>query len=153
MNSEIKSHIEAHLTGGMRETALAFVEYLRAQGLSFCRDTGDCWRDKIYYWVQRGNECICFIAIADPDEPRNRWTVWSDDSPAYEDDTVPDGIKAVGWRHIGFCGSCGSCGGGRKKIIFGRKFSGVCGCTFRADNPAQEELTFLKEMVRLRLRA
>lgn len=136
----------------MLETALSFVEYLRACGLIFHRDTGDCWRDKIYYWVQRGDECICFIAIADPDEPQNRWTVWSDDSASYENDSVNEEIRAVGWRHIGFCGSCGSCGGGREKIIFGRRFPRVCGCTFRIDNPAQNELSFLKKMIDLRLR-
>ena len=152
MNREIESYIEEHLAGEMRETALAFAAHLRAAGLAFRRDTGACWRDKIYYWVQRGEECICFIAIADPDEPENRWTVWSDDSPAYADDSVAEEIRAVGWRHIGFCGSCGSCGGGQDKIIFGRSFSRVCGCTFRVDNPAQNELSFLKKMIDLRLR-
>ena len=37
----------------------------------------------------------------------------------------------------------------KNKIIFGKEFNGVCGCTFRVDNPQRSDLPFLKEMVKL----
>ena len=147
----IETSIAEHLSGEMKQTALELTEYLKAGSLTFYRDTGNCWKNKIYYWVMYDGECVCFIAVADPDEPENHWTVWSEDSPAYETPDVDDEIREIGWKHIGHCGSCGSCGGGKEKIIFGKRFPRVCGCTFRIDNAAQKELPFLKTMVELRL--
>ena len=147
MTKQIETYIEEHLSGNMKQTAMDFVKQLRKNGLTFYRDTCDCWKDKIYYWVKFGNECVCFIAIADPDEPDNLWTVWSDDCKAYEDASVSDEIKNVGWQYVDHCGNCGSCGG--EKIIFGKSFPRVCGCTFRIDNAVQTDLLFLKEMVDL----
>ncbi|MBO5006997.1 MAG: hypothetical protein J6C89_06085 [Clostridia bacterium] len=147
---KIKSYITDNLSGEMKETALAFVEYLYDNGFVFWKDNCACWKDKIYYWVKYGEECVCFIAIKDPDEPNNRWTVWSEDSSAYEDFSVDENIKNIGWSHIDFCGRCGSCAGGKTKNIFGKVFKRVCGCTFRVDNAKLCDLPFLKKMVDLR---
>lgn len=151
MTQPIEAHIEARLSGSMKEAALAFIGHLAARGLTFRRDMGECWKDKIYYWVQHGDACICFIAIGDPDEPEHRWTIWSDDSAAYEDPTVSDEIRNTAWRRVDHCSSCGSCGGGREKLVFGRRFPRVCGCTFRIDNALPADLPFLKTLVDLRL--
>lgn len=152
MTKQIETYINENLCGNMKQTALDFVKHLRKNGLTFYRDNCDCWKDKIYYWVKLGDECVCFIAIADPDEPDNLWTVWSDDCKAYEDAPVSDEIKNVGWQYVDHCGNCGSCGGGKEKNIFGKSFPRVCGCTFRIDNATQEELPFLKTMVDLRMK-
>ena len=148
----IEDHIRRELSGSDMQTALDFVGFLREKGLHFHRDTCECWRDKIYYWVQSGDNCVCFIAIADPDEPENRWTVWSDDmgGEALAAAQVDSAIREAAWRHIDHCGHCGSCGGGCRKVIFGREFDDVCGCTFRVDNPAPEDLPFLIAMAELR---
>lgn len=75
MTKQIETYIDENFCDKMNQTALVFVKHLRKNGLTFYRDTCDCWKDKIYYWVKLGNECVCFIAIADPDEPDNLWTV------------------------------------------------------------------------------
>ena len=147
----IETQIEKHLSGEMKKTALTFVEYLKANELTLYQDTCGCLKDKIYYRVKLGDECVCFIAVKDPDEPDNLWTVWSDDSSAYENASVSDEIKNVGWQYVDHCGNCGSCSGGKEKVIFGKSFPRVCGCTFRIDNATQEELPFLKVLVILRV--
>ena len=152
MTMQIETHIEENLSGEAKRTALELVEFLRDNELIFYKDTCDCWKNKIYYWVKLGNECVCFIAIKDPDEPDNLWTVWSDNSKAYEDVAVSDEIKNFGWKYVDYCGNCGSCGGGKEKVIFGKRFPRVCGCTFRIDNAMRENLPFLKTMVVLRVR-
>lgn len=152
MTTQIETYIKDNLSGEMRQTALDFVTYLATSGLTFYKDTCACWKDKIYYWVKRNDECVCFIAIKDPDEPDNLWTVWSDGSSAYEDDSVSDAIKNVGWKYVDHCGNCGSCEGGKRKVIFGKIFERVCGCTFRVDNAVQDDFPFLKKMVDLRMR-
>lgn len=46
--------------------------------MEFVRDRG-YWRDKIYFLIQYNHECVCFMAINDPDEKDKRFTVWSDE--------------------------------------------------------------------------
>ena len=152
MTKQIETYIEENLSGEAKRTALELVEFLRDNELTFYKDMCDCWKDKIYYWVKLGDECVCFIAIKDPDEPDNLWTVWSDNSKAYEDVAVSDEIKNFGWKYVDYCGNRGSCGGGKEKVIFGKRFPRVCGCTFRIDNAMRENLPFLKTIVDLRVR-
>ena len=65
---------------------------------------------------------------------------------------VDNEVKERAWQHIDHCGNCGSCGGGRRKVVFGREFDKVCGCTFRADNRAFDDLPFLKIMAEIRIK-
>lgn len=147
----IEKYINENLSSEVKQTALSFVDYLKANNLTFYKDNSDCWKDKIYYWVNCGDECVCFIAINDPDEPQNLWTVWSDESKLYEYYAVNEEIKETAWRYVDHCGNCGSCGGGKQKIIFGKTFDSVCGCTFKIDNPKSDDLSFLKIMIDLRI--
>lgn len=150
----IEDYILRELSLEEQKVAMSFVCFLKDNHLSFYKDDCDCWKDKIYYWVKLDNECVCFIAIKDSDEKSNHWTVWSADigSQWLENDLVDDDIKVTAWKYVDHCGSCGSCGGGRHKIIFRKVFDDVCGCTFRIDNPKREDLSFLKEMAKIRIK-
>ncbi len=83
MNTQMRDNIEnlisKELVGNDQIVANELVKYLRKNNFEFYRDECDCWKDKIYFWVKHKDDCVCFIAIKDPDEPNNRWTVWSDD--------------------------------------------------------------------------
>lgn len=149
MAKQIEDYVEEHITDGAQQTALEFIDYLRTNELEFIKDNG-FWKDKIYYLIKFRDECVCFISIKDPDEPKNLWTIWSDDSRAYEDSSVEEDIKNIAWKYVDYCGNCGSCGGGKHKMVFGKGFEKVCGCTFRVDNPQASDLPFLKKMVELR---
>lgn len=149
----IEDYVLNELSADDRDIALDFINYLKDSRLTFYKDNCECWKDKIYYWVKCGDKCVCFIAINDPDEKDNRWTVWSDDMELPEKYPVSDSIKESAWRHIDHCGNCGSCGGGRSKEVFGRVFDNVCGCTFRVDNPDIDDLAFLKVMVDIGINA
>lgn len=146
---KIEDYINKFLTCEAKITALDFVSFLRENDIEFYKDNDACWKDKIYYHLKFNGEFVGFIAVKDPDEPENLWTVWSDDCKAFEDGNIDDKIKETAYKHVDFCGSCGSCGGGRKKIVFGKEFNKVCGCTFRTDNPNKEDLPFLKKMIEL----
>lgn len=148
----IRDYIYQELSPCEQEIALDFITYLEENHMTFFKDNGACWKDKIYYWVKLGDRCVCFIVIKDPDEPENHWTIWSEDmgSEWLENASVRSEIKGIVWRYVGHCGHCGSCSGGRRKVIFGKVFDDVCGCTFRVDNPVAEDLLFLKEMVEIR---
>ena len=122
MANQIEDYISENLLDETKAAALEFVAFLRNIDIEFYKDNGPCWKDKIYYWLTFKGECVAFIAIKDPDEPENLWTVWSDDSPAFSNGMIDDEIKNNAWEHVDFCRHCGSCGGGRKKIIFGKEF-------------------------------
>lgn len=148
-NKTIEDYINEMLTDEAKTIALDFVSFLRENDIEFYKDNGACWKDKIYYHLKFNGEFVGFIAVKDPDEPENLWTVWSDDCKTFENGNIDDKIKETAYKHIDFCGKCGSCGGGRKKIIFGKEFNKVCGCTFRIDNPNTADLPFLKKMIEL----
>ena len=152
MNKTIIDYINENLSGEAKQTALDFANFLESKQLTFYKDMCDCWKDKIYYWVKKNDSCVCFVAIMDPDEPDNLWTVWSDDSPFYADASISDEIKNIGWEYVDHCGNCGSCGGGKEKVIFGKTFPRVCGCTFRIDNAKQTDIPFLKTMVEMKIK-
>lgn len=149
---KIEDIITEELLSDDQRVAHDFVDYLKNLDLQLIRDNG-YWKDKIYFHVKFHSEYVCFIAIQDPDETNNRWTVWSDglDSDWLEKSAISNELKEIAWKHIDFCGSCGSCGGGKRKIIFGKEFENVCGCTFRIDNPDAEDLAFMKKMVDIRM--
>jgi len=154
MDIGIEESIRRELPPDEQPLALAFVRCLQEHRLTFRKDSSSYWRNKAYYWVQWQEQCVCFIAIANPDEKENRWTVWSADMDAawLKGDNVPPDVQETAWRSVDHCGHCGSCAGGRQKVIFGKAFHDICGCTFRIDNPHPEDLPFLKIMVELRLR-
>lgn len=149
MIKQIEDYIRENISGEAMTVALDFVSFLRSNDIEFYKDEGSWWKDKIYYWLKFEGKCVAFIAIRDPDEPHNLWTVWSDDNKAFEHSDIDDEIKTVAWNYIDFCGHCGSCGGGKKKTVFGKEFDGVCGCTFRVDNPKRSDLPFLKKIVEI----
>lgn len=151
MQEQIEREISKNLTGEMRETALKFTAFLKSHGLMFHRDRSGDWAEKIYYWARSDKNCVCFIAVKDPDEPENAWTVWSDDSAAYEAPLGDAKTSEIGLKYVNRCEKCGACGGGRVKTVFGKRISGVCMCTFRVDNADLNGLPFLKTMVELRL--
>ncbi|MCI9408881.1 MAG: hypothetical protein HFJ89_03585 [Oscillospiraceae bacterium] len=150
----IKDYINRELSLSDREIALKFFRFLEDKNLTFHKDNCDCWKDKIYYWVKLEDKCVCFIAVNDPDEADNRWTVWSDDmgSERLEKSPYAAEINETAWKHVDHCGNCGSCGGGRHKVIFGKEFNDVCCCTFRIDNPDSDDLLFLEKMTEIRIK-
>jgi len=154
MPKQIEDYIKENLSDDDCKIALEFTALLRANSLQLVKDEGTCWKNKTYYWVKNDDTCVCFISIKDPDEKDNRWTVWSDDinSDLLGESLITDDLKQIAWEHVDHCGSCGSCGGGRRKEIFGKEFGDVCGCTFRFDNPTENDLTFMKKMIEIQCR-
>ncbi len=150
----IEEYIDRELSSEEQYVAKDFICYLKEKNLVFYKDNCEYWKDKIYYWVKFGNDCICFISIKNPDEKSNHWTVWSADmgSEWLEDNSIDSEVKQLAWKYVDHCGHCGSCGGGRRKVIFGKEFDDVCGCTFRVDNPKYGDLVFLKRMVEIRMK-
>lgn len=98
----IEYHIQKKLSPNEQEVALEFVRFLKENHLSFFKDNGAYWKDKVYYWVKQEDSCICYIAIKNPDEENNHWTVWSEDmgSEWLKTDTEEVKVKEAAWRYV-----------------------------------------------------
>lgn len=146
---QIEDYINENLNGEAKTVALDFISFLRENNIDFYKDNSGDWKNKIYYHLKFKGEFVGFIAVKDPDEPQNLWTVWSDNCKAFENEIISSEIKETAYKYIDFCAKCGACSGGRSKNIFGKKFNGVCVCTFRIDNPDTSDFKFLKVMIEL----
>ena len=71
----IEEIISDNLPVAYQGNALDFIRFLRENEMEFIRDNG-YWKNKIYYLIKFQNKYMCFIAIKDPDEKDNFWTVW-----------------------------------------------------------------------------
>lgn len=148
MHQEIETIIHEKLTGNDQIAASRFIEYLKSQDFEFYKDENGYWKNRNYFWIKYKDSCVCFISIQNPDEPGNRWTVWSADidSRYLTDELIDDSLKEVAFQHVDKCVHCGSCSGGKPKTVSGRKFDDVCGCTFRFNNPTVQDLRFMEYM-------
>ena len=153
MRKSIEEIICEELHGDDQVIANKFVAFLRKNNFEFIRDEG-FWKHKIYFILKYKEEYVCFISIQDPEEPQNRWTVWSDNihSKYLEETSVNDSLKQIAWENVDRCGHCGACGGGKSKMIFGKEFKAVCGCTFRFDNPQSKDLPFMEYMIEAKVK-
>ena len=139
---------------------MEFVRFLKENHLSFHKDNSAYWKDKIYYWVKLEDACVCFIAIKNPDEESNHWTVWSDDmcSEWLEKDFAGDEVKETAWKYVDhlkekdYIKTCIELYTDFYTEDLGKEFDDVCGCTFRIDNPKDEDLPFLKKIVEIRMK-
>ena len=143
--------LQEKLSGEYLNAALQFTAYLAESRLQLKKDQSVFWREKQYYHVTHRDAFVCYLSIADPDDPEHAWTVFSVNSPSYATAEVPDDLREIAWQYMDLCRYCGSCGGGRPRTVFGRRFDEVCGCTFRVDNAGTADLPFLREMIRLRV--
>ena len=149
MSKQIENYINAELNDNDRHIALQFVSFLRDLNLEFEKDE-NYWKNKIYFYVKNKDDYICYIAISDPDEPNNKWTVWLEDGEWYKKPLDDKTLEQIGFDSIDFCGHCGSCDGGTRKVIFGKEFDNVCCTIFRFDNLSERFLPIVCKMVELR---
>lgn len=154
MELTVFDYIYQYLDGEYKQTALEFVEFLHSENIKLVKENG-YWKDKIYYMCRISNDpivdnYILYVAIKDPDEPENNWTIWFEKHKCFGNESVEENVKRFAWEHIGHCGSCGSCNGGKTEVVFGESFDNVCDCIFRIDNAQLSDIPFLKELVYLR---
>ena len=128
---EIEKEIRKHLDGELKERALEFAAWLRANGLA-------PYGGKIPY----KGKYLCEIRF----EP-NHWELhfWMCDYSGEYDEGF---IKTV-QDHLQFCRACHSpCTGGMDITVFGKEFANVCSQhTVKIENPDANTLEHIKQMI------
>lgn len=65
---------------------------------------------------------------------------------------VDERTREAAWAHINRCASCGGdCSPGKRKVVLGKAFEGLCGSALAFNDPDAEALACAKKMVDARI--
>gem|GEM_PF-792562 len=151
----IEDLINEDLSGDMRENALDYVAYLKANGKppSTIPHIGDGPNGKSYvYGISHG------VMVIEPGRPG--WGIciggWNSAllRSEYQNFPADEKVKEFAWEHVRICQNyktngkeCG-CGAqpGRRVSLFGKKINNVCNAIVDIDNPSGETLELTKRL-------
>ena len=155
----IEEAITQELIGDNQKKTLDFVSFLRTNEMEFHRGDG-YWANQYYWSVRYMGKDVCYILVNGTGEEKDSapLAVWSETSDSsdgawYENNPLDERMRKIAWENVDFCAKCspGSpCYGGVRKTVFGKEFNGVCRCTFRFDNPGDDELECLRNLIEIR---
>jgi hypothetical protein len=134
---QIEEEILELLDGDLKEAALGFVAYLRANHM-----TPRQWFGPNYWRIPYENNYLCGIVVN-----KNRWRFWFF-SGDYSGEFKEEFIKAV-QDGVGFCISCvDDCPKGKDITIFGKEFKNACfQFPVQFENPNGSTLECIKSLI------
>lgn len=144
----IEDAINEKLTGEARNNALAFVDFLRTNGLAVeSNDGGDGWAVGGVM-----GDSIGFLLVNGAPQMPGPWTFWFNSCDFGSDDPADDELKETVWAHASNCGRCHAgwkdCGGG-ERTIWGRKFERLCHSPLMFTNPDAKALESVEKLMRM----
>lgn len=153
----IEDAIRDALQGDAQANALDFVAHLAANGVPI----GEA---ENYWDIQLEGQSVCFVWVDGASQAPGPWTIWSDqasgswvawagaDGAAHGDAPVDTHTKEIAWAHANPCGHCGGCDSpGKRAIILGRTFEGICNSALAFTGPDVEATGCAKKMVDARI--
>jgi len=147
---KIENDIINALSGDKLESALNFIAYMKASGMTPHYEHQGAFEYK--------GEWVCIICII-PLDGEPGWVIFDnpltskfDDFPVYSDLPVDSDLKEFAWAHVNICTSCGGSSGcgsqpGRRKTIFGKVFDNICTSDVAFWNPDGVALDKIKRMI------
>lgn len=144
MKPLIEDIIDSYLKGQLRDDAIEFVNFLRANKMS------PQWASTDSYALSYKSRRVCIIKIND-----GEWSLWL--STQYNDDLnvcfsgEKEDTQKIVLNNIIYCQYCGKCAPGLNITILGKQLQNACYCpVIRLQNPNQTELDCAKKLVILR---
>ena len=135
---DIEEEILQLFDGDLKETALGFVAYLRANQM-----TPRQWFGPNYWRIPYEKNYLCGIVVT-----KNRWRFWffsGDYSGKFEEGfikTIQDSVRP--------CVACtgDDCPKGRDTTVFGKEFANTCfQFPVQFENPSNSTLEYIKELI------
>jgi len=155
IEQKIEDFVFEHLAGDTRQNALAFIAYLRENGMRFVRDQNGYWADKLYWHILCNDAYVCFILINGYEE--GHWVIWFEDggTDCFADYPADERTKQIAWANVDMFK--GDCGGGQceglRKVIFGKEFESLY-CTLMCfTNPDAEAVACMKKLAEISKKA
>ena len=135
--STFEEAIKHYLDGDMRDNALEFAAWTKANGLEPRRDGKDTASWKIPY----KDVCLCHIRF----EPKHHFIFWLCDCSGEHDAGFTKAVQ----DHVQHCVTCNPhCPPGSDVTIFGKEYTNVCHeLTVQFENPNAGELEYIKQLL------
>lgn len=144
MKPLIEDIINSYLKGQLRNDAIEFVNFLRANKMS------PQWASTDSYTLSHKSRRVCIIKINN-----GKWSLWL--NTQYNDDFnvcfsgEKEGLQNILLNNIVYCQYCGKCAPGLNITILGKQLQNACYCpVIRLHDPSQTELDCAKKLVILR---
>jgi len=154
---EVETVISEALDGDLREGALAFAAYCRANKMKPMWSSGNIWTFK-YKGKRVGSIRVRVrgMLLGKLDIVEHSWYVhvhYLDmSSPAFEKFATDEALQDVVWKNAKHCESClTTCAPGRDRVIAGRLFHNICvadGIYFK--NPDDEAMECVRKLIEYR---
>lgn len=144
MKPLLEDIIDSYLKGQLRDNAVEFVNFLRANKMS------PQWASTDSYALSYKNRRVCIIKIN-----AGEWSLWL--NTQYNEDfnvcfcRENKETQNILLNSIVYCKYCGKCAPGLNITILGKQLQKACYCpVIRLHNPSQTELDCAKKLVILR---
>lgn len=141
--------IPVYLEGNMKENALDFVAWLRANGMS------PGWYGQNRWKASTASKPICFLFLESsyleyipPLNLRIRLDLpYMKD---YEDSVMNEELEKLIWDHISYCRNCAGCSPGIDLTLFGKEFKSICRTMILYfENPDKATLNNIKKLLEI----
>ena len=140
--------IKTVLIDDTQKSALDFAAFLQTHEMSPNELDGNMWQ------VSHKDGGICYVYIDGAAQMPGPWTVWPDGDYTAEPEgfAIDKSIKELALAHINICGSCGgACSPGKAATVFGKEFDNISNYVLAFNNPKDEALECLKELIKWRI--
>lgn len=141
---KIENMIDDNLYGQLKNDAIDFVNFLRANKMS------PQWASTNSYALSYKNRRVCIIKIN-----KEEWALWL--NTQYNDEfnvcfaSEQKDMQNILLSKLVYCFSCGKCAPGHNITILGKEIKNACYCpVIRLINPNEIELDCAKKLVLLR---
>ena len=148
LKPKIEDLVPDYLNGDMKQSALNFIAYLRANRMQPVWQSTNTWR------VNHKGQQICAVQLADSSwrvAPRiSRWNKLINSYNIYEKQLSEAGLKETVLANINYCRRCAHCGPGWRMDFFGKDYENVChNVPVRYTDPDEAEIGCVKKVLAL----
>ena len=144
---KLEDVISEYLEGYVRQNALEFAEWIRANKMNPQWASANSWvfgcRGKRAGYIKLRNDSFCIM-------PYNGMGPWSVFSDAWEKYIREAGLAEIVWENIKFCEHCLPCAPGRNLSILGKDFKNVCNSMVVYWNPDKRTMDCVKKLIAFR---
>ena len=145
---KIEDEIPKFLDGEMKQSALDFVVYMRANKMQPSWQSSNSW--KANYKGQN----VCVIRLLEGSwcvVPRiSRYNKLIDSYNLYEKEIAEEGLQDIVLANINYCRRCANCGPGWTMAFFGKEYDDVChNVPVRYVDPGEAEISCIKRILGL----
>jgi len=145
---KIEDEIPKYLDGEMKQSALDFIAYMRANKMQPSWQSTGSWKANF-----KGQN-ICVVRLSEGSwcvVPRiSRWNKLIGNYDLYENELTAEGMRDIVLANVNICRDCANCAPGWKTAFFDKVYDNVChNVPVRYIDPGEAEINCVKKVLEL----